>query len=164
MNTRGLCVAVAIIAALLLAAGCGSDSSGDSEVTVQTGSLSKAEFIKKADAICEAARTEFLTKFTAFFKAHESDLGDKQKEEAFFSEMLETILGPNIEGEVEQMSTLGAPKAYAAEVASFLNALQKRIDEAHEDPTGLTGTPYPFKKAEDAAAKVGMQGCSESFS
>jgi len=154
----------ATVAALLLVAGCGSGSSSDSEVTVQTGTLSKAAFVKKADAICEAARTEFLSKFTAFFKAHESDLGDKQKEKVFFSEMLETTLAPNIEGEVEQMSELGAPKAYAPEVATFLNALQKRIDEAHEDPTGLTGTPYPFKKAEDVAAKVGMKGCAESFS
>jgi hypothetical protein len=28
----------------------------------------------------------------------------------------------------------------------------------------LIASPYPFKKAEDVAKRVGLQGCSESFS
>jgi hypothetical protein len=162
LNTRGLFVVAATVAALLLAIGCGSSS--DPEVTVQTGSLSKAEFVKKADAICEAARTEFIAKYSAFFKAHESDLGNKQKEEELLSEMLETLLAPNVEGQVKQISTLGAPQAYVPEVASFLNELEKRLEEGRDEPFGLTATPYPFKKAENVAAKVGMKGCAESFS
>jgi hypothetical protein len=161
LNTRGLFVVAATIAALLLATGCGGSS--DPEVTVQTGSLSKAEFVKKADTICEAARGEFLAKYESFFRAHESDFGDKKKEEAFLSDMLETLLAPNVEGQVKKISSLGAPKAYAPEVASFLNELEKRVEEGRDDPFGLTATPYPFKKAENVAAKVGMKGCAESF-
>lgn len=153
-----------MLAMLLLAAGCGGSSSEDHEVTVQTGSLSKAAFIEKADAICEAARTEFLARYQSFVRAHESSLGNKQAEEEFLAEMLEKLLAPNIEGQIAQIGKLGAPKAYAPEAASFLNALQTRIDEARSDPTGLTATPYAFKKAENTAAKVGLKGCSESYS
>jgi hypothetical protein len=163
LNTRGLFVVVATIAALLLATGCGGGSS-NSEVTVQTGSLSKAEFVKKADAICEAARTEFLAMYSAFLKAHSSEVNSAQSQEALFTEMVETILSPNIEGQIEQISELGAPTDYAPKATSFLNALQKRIDEASEDPAGLTTTAFPFKKAEDVAKGVGMNGCAESFS
>jgi len=162
LNTRGLFIAAGIIAMLLLATGCGSSS--DPEVTVQTGSLSKAEFVKKADAICEAARSEFIAKYIPFLKAHESSLGDKQKEKELLSEMLETLLAPNVEGQVTRISTLGAPKAYAPEVTPFLNELEKRLDEGRDDPFGLTATPFPFKKAENIAAKAGMKGCAESFS
>lgn len=163
MNTRGLFVVAAAVAALLFAAGCGSSDSGSNEVTVQTGSLSKAEFVKKADAICEGARTEFLAQYTNFVKAHKSDIGDKQKEEELLSEVVDSYLSPSVEGQIEKISELGAPKAYAAEVASFLKALQKRVEEASDDPAAVTATPYPFKKAEDIAKKAGMQGCSESF-
>ena len=162
LNTGRFLLLIATLAALFFASGCGS--SGSDEVTVQTGSLSKADFIAKADAICKAARTEFLAKFTIYAKAHKTELGDPKKQEALFSEVLETLLGPNVEGQIEQIGKLGAPDEYAPEVAGFLNALQQRLDEAQEDPVGLTKTPYPFKEAEDVARRAGMNGCAESFS
>ena len=46
-----------LLMAAMLAFGAGCGDSDGNEVDVQTGSLSKAEFIKKADAICETSRT-----------------------------------------------------------------------------------------------------------
>lgn len=157
----------AAVAALLLAlaaAGCGSSSSD--EVTVQTGSLSKAEFIEKADAICEAARTEFLAKYTKFLEAHKSVVngGDKEGQEALLGEILESILAPNIEGQVTQISKLGAPKDFAPEVEKFLNALEERMSKAQDNPQGFTTTPTPFVQAENIARQATMNGCAESFS
>jgi hypothetical protein len=162
-------LALAAIAAAIVAVGCGSsdggsDSSSTVTVTVQTGSLSKAAFVKKADAICKAARTEFLAEFASFSKEHLSEFANPKNREEIFKKVLETMLGPNVEGQIEQISKLGAPSSYAPEVETFLNALQKRIDKAQEEPLGLIATPYPFKKAENVAKQVGLQGCSESFS
>ncbi len=126
--------------------------------------MSKAEFIKKADAICKAARTEFLAKYTHFIQANKSDITDPQKSKALIDELLESILSPNVERQIEQISELGAPGAYAPEVALFLNALQTRLDEAADNPAELTASPYPFKKAENVAKGAGMDGCAESFS
>jgi hypothetical protein len=155
----------ATVAALLLAAGCGSSSgsSGDGEVTVQTGSLSKAAFVKKADAICESARAQFDTTYASFVKAHTSELSDKQKEAALLGEMVNSVIPPPFEQEIAQISELGAPDGYASEVASFLNAVQKRLAELQENPAQLSASPYVFKKAEDAAKKAGLPGCAESF-
>src|SRR5215212_6301463 len=86
------------MAALLSAAGCGGSS--NDEVAVETGSLSKAEFIAKADAICKAARTEFLAEFTRFAKAHKSEFLDPKKQPAVFGEMIDVFIAPNIEGEI----------------------------------------------------------------
>lgn len=159
----GLALSAVVVA--LVAVGCGSsDSSNSTTVTVETGSLSKAAFVKKADAICEAARTEFLAKFESFANSHSAEFADPNQREAAFKNLVESLLGPNVEGQIEQIGKLGAPSSYASEVEAFLKALQNRIDEAREDPRGLMGTPYVFKKAEDVAKRVGLQGCSESFS
>ncbi|HET7484402.1 MAG TPA: hypothetical protein VFJ64_03410 [Solirubrobacterales bacterium] len=162
LNARGIFGLAAALAVLLVATGCGSSDS--SAVTVETGSLSKAEFIAKADAICKAARSEFLAKYQQFIAAHQSEFEHRQNEAAVLGEVLESVLGPNIEGQIEQIGKLGAPSSYAPQVEAFLEALQTRIDEAHGDPTGLTATATPFEKAEDAAKRAGMKGCSESFS
>src|SRR5262245_18233140 len=113
LTIRGFCVLITTLATLLAASGCGS--SGSDEVTVRTGSITKAEFIAKADAVCKAARDEFRAQYTSFLKAHQSAIGNKQKEEALFGEYLESILSPNIEGQIEQISKIGAPKDYRSE-------------------------------------------------
>lgn len=145
----------------LLAGGCGG---GSDEISVQTGSLSKAEFIKQADTICKAARTEFLAKYETFVSANKSAIGNPQQESALIDEVRETILSPNYEGQIEKISALGAPSDYASEVESFLNALQKRLSEINEHPEELDKTPYPFKEPENVAKKVGLKGCANSFS
>jgi acetylornithine deacetylase/succinyl-diaminopimelate desuccinylase-like protein len=162
LNARGCSLLAAILAALLLAGGCGG-SSDSKDVTVQTGSLSKAEFIAKANAICKAARTKFTVRYSQFIKQHKA-LTNKAQQEAALREAIESIITPNIEGEITHISQLGAPKAYSAEVASFLNSLQERLEEGQDDPTKLIATPYPFKAAEDIAGKAGLKVCATSFS
>lgn len=161
-SIRGFFLTAATLAALLLAVGCGSSSSD--EVTVQTGSLSKAEFVEKADAICKAARTEFLAKYTNLLRTRKPTIGNTQEESALMHEALESIVSPNYEGQIERISSLGAPSDYAPKVASFLNSLQKRLDEVHERPAELVSTPYPFKESENVAKAAGLKGCAESFS
>lgn len=161
-KARGSILLAAAVLALAVAAGCGG--SGEDEVAVQTGSLPKAKFIEKADAICEAARTEFLAKYTNFAEAHQEDITDAKKQEAVLTEVLESLLAPNVEAQVKQIGELGAPSDYVPQVETFLDALEERLDEAADDPSGLTSTPTPFKRAEDAARQAGMYGCAESFS
>lgn len=162
MTARGVLVLLAALAALLAATGCGGSDGG--EVTVQTGDLSKAEFVEKADAVCEAARAEFLAKYGKFLSAHQGEPNDSQTQEKVLGELVESILAPNMEGEISRIGKLGAPEDFAPEVDKFLSALQQRLDEGLEDPRGLTATPTPFIAAETVARKAGMKGCSESFS
>jgi len=166
-GAKGSFLPIAALIALLLAfaaAGCGS--SGSNEVTVKTGSLSKAAFIAKADAICEAARTEFLAKYTKFLEAHRSVVNseDEAGKEVLLSEIIDSILAPNIEGQVTRISKLGAPEDFAPEVENFLNALQGRMDKALDNPQAFTTTPTPFVQAENIARQATMNGCAESFS
>jgi hypothetical protein len=155
--------AASLLVVAVLASGCGGSSEDSNGITVQTGSLSKAAFIEKADAICKAARTEFAAKYTAFVRTNQSALGNAQKEAALLRETVESLLAPNYEEQIEKIGALGAPTAYAPKVATFLKAVDDRLEEVRENPSEISATPFPFKHAEDVASAVGLKGCSESF-
>jgi hypothetical protein len=159
-STKGFLLAAALT--LVLAVGCGG-SSGSDEVSVQTGSLSKAQFISKAGAICKKTHAQLVGEYGAAIKTNQSAAGDAQKERELLGEVVETVVVPNIEGEIEQISTLGAPAAYAPEAASFLKAVHTQLDEIRANPTQLTATSFPFKDAQKIAQKAGMRVCAESF-
>ena len=163
LSSRGPFLLVALMAAMLLGAGCGSSS--DDGITVETGSLSKAEFIQKADAICKAAQAALVTKFWGFIEKHEKTANAQSfsAKEALLGESIDAVVAPNVEGEIKQISALGAPEDYATEVASFLNVLQERLQKLNEDPGELTRTGTPFVQAGDVAKRAGMKGCAESF-
>lgn len=157
-SLRGGLALVAAIAALLLAVGCGSSGSSGDEVTVKTGSLSKTEFIEKAEAICKAVRSEFDTEFANFLRSQKPKPRD-----AAIEELVNSIVRPHYEQEIQRIGELGAPKGYAPEVASYLEAVKQRLDEGQEDPTVFTKTPEPFSKAIAVARKAGLDGCAESL-
>jgi hypothetical protein len=158
---RGLVAMAAMVAALLLAVGCGG--SGDHEVTVQTGSLSKAEFIKKADAICKAVRTEFTSDYLKFLRVHKAKKFETQSTDAFLTEVVDSVIQPHFESEIQRIGALGAPEDYATEVESYLDALKGELEVGQEDPTKLTEAQAPFGKAIATAEKVGLNGCAESL-
>jgi hypothetical protein len=155
-------VLAAALAVALVAGGCGGASA--SEITVQTGSLSKAEFIKRADAICTAARSQFTREYTAFVKKNYKPTSSRSAQEAVANELVESILLPNFEKPIDEISALGAPKGDEQAIASFLNALQQRLEEIHERPLILNKTVTPLARAEKLARAYGLTGCAESFS
>jgi hypothetical protein len=164
MSIRAFCLLMAVLAALVLANGCGGGGASASEITVQTGSLSKAEFIKRADGICEAARSQFTREYTAFAQKNYKPTSSRSAQEALANDLVENILLPNFEKPVDEISALGAPKGDEQEIASFLNALQQRLEEIHERPLILNKTVTPFAQAEKLAKAYGLTGCAESFS
>ncbi|MDX6602941.1 MAG: hypothetical protein QOF13_2143 [Solirubrobacterales bacterium] len=150
---------------MLLVTGCGSgsgnsaDASGG-EVTVETGSLSKAQFIERADRICEENKQHFQKEYEAFVKAVTSSPSPTEQ----IAKLAETIFVPNFEKDVEEISVLGAPRGDQKKVAAFLNALQQRLDEIREQPIILGKTQFPLAKATKMATAYGSTGCAESFS
>jgi hypothetical protein len=161
---------MAALLLLLLIAGCGGSSGASTgaddggEVTVKTGTLSKADFIRRADAICTSLRSEFLREFSAFFKRNTPKEGATDPE-VWLGEVVDEIVVPNYEEKlIPEISSLGAPPSYADEVALFLNVVKQRVAEVKAQPLEMTKTPFPFKKAEKSAGKYGLTGCASSFS
>lgn len=157
------------IASLLLVAGCGGGSDDDSangsaEITVETSSLSKVEFIKRADAICQKGRDQFDREFEAFTTANKEELAEAENASEWVGGIVNGILLPNYEARIDELTALGAPEGDQKEVEVFLNAFQDRLNEMSEKPTELSRTVRPFKSVEKAARDYGLNGCVSSLS
>jgi len=155
---------VLVVAGTILLGGCGGGGGSDGSVTVETGSLSKAEFISRANAICTAVRNQFSREYEEFVtnrrKGHSA-----ATESAFLHETIEKLVVPDYEKRmIGGIATLGAPPAYAPEVTKFLEALKQRLVEIQDNPEKLIQTAFPFSSASKAAEAAGLKGCANSFS
>lgn len=147
LTIRGL-FAIALTAfALLFAAGCGdsndsatgssNDGGGSTptveEITVDTGSLSKAAFIKQANAICRKATEKFQTGLQKVFEESGNN-PRKPTETPREIEFYEEDFAQIYETQIDEISALGAPKGDEQEIAAYLEGVQQGIAEAAEDP------------------------------
>jgi hypothetical protein len=157
-------VIASLAAGSLAIAGCGDSSEAD-EITVKTGSLSKAEFVKRVDEICRVRKADTVREFRAFIE--EKGLSQKaapQDERVAAGELAKDIIAPNYEDLIDDISALGAPGGDEEEVAGFLNALQQNLEELEADPTSINDLGTPFKLATKRADKYGLKACVNSLS
>ncbi len=166
LSIKGFWLAAAALSLLLLISGCGdsndsaSGSSDSGEVTVKTGSLSKAEFIKQASTICEETVNEFEDKAAAYLKELEKNPpkpGDNSGE----AELVESAFVPAFQSQIDQISELGAPKGDEKAVSAFLTPLQQIVDEASADPTVLASYEGELGEAEKLADAYGLPICAQ---
>ncbi len=129
MRGRGF-AAVGILLALFLVSGCGEDSATGEGAT----GLSKAAFIRKADAICQQAQTEIARKNIAQIRKLASDPKAREKLEY---KLVETSLVPVLEGEVAQLQALGTPPGDAAQIAQMLKLIEGAVAEAKSGTADL---------------------------
>ncbi len=170
LTIRGLFVIAATAFALLLAAGCGDSddsatgSSGGSaeEITVETGSLSKAAFIEKVEPICRKTREKFLTQLKKVYEEFNEN-PRKPTETPAEVEFYEDDFAKIHQTLIDEISALGAPSGDEQEIAAYLEAVQKGIDEAAEDPEAF-GEAFledegVFKGTPQLTAAYGLRRC-----
>jgi hypothetical protein len=135
------------LSALLLTAGCGGGDSatgaGSTEVSVETGSLSKAEFIKKTDAICAATLQEFRTDVLSFMERAMKN-PPKPTEPAPELTIVSDLFVPTFQKEIEKISAQGAPSGDEQEITAFLTELQEAVNSADEEPEGFAEAGFPI--------------------
>jgi len=162
LSIRVFCLTAALLAVPLLIGGCGgSDSSqARAEITVETGSMSKVEFVKRADAICKKSKAQALREFSTFPSAGVQSAGAA----ATSAEIVHTIIVPIYGKLIDQFTSLGAPKGDEQDVAGFLNTLQQNLDLVEEEPTkALNGLSSPFKPAAAKALRYGLTTCASTL-
>lgn len=189
---RIMCLIVVLILAAV-AAGCGDEESSSSEQGTtsatdtasvpssdstektgddtgeQTGSVSKSQFIARADAICQKSRERFEAKFLSL--ANQAEAAEsvrkeipRQKEEENQTKLVTTVLVPTYEDQTEQIRALGAPKGGEEAVASFLRATQDALDEASTEPIEYLGQQgQKFSEATELASAYGMSVCAQTM-
>jgi hypothetical protein len=159
MGARILTLLAGGLLSVLLVAGCGGGSSdGAGEGT--TSSLSKAEFVKQADAACVKRQEEARGEFIAYGERVSKSGETTAEKEAHVATVAETIVMPELQQEIEDIRALGAPKGKEGEVEALLVALEEGVDKARAHPKrSIVESAKLLEPAGELARNLGLKIC-----
>lgn len=148
---------MALAAALLLALpGCGSGSDGDSTDSVHW--ISKAEFVKKGNAICDKGTKKMLELDTQAWKKY--GRGNQRPSEAVMNKVALSML-PVREKELRLLRELGRPRGSGYYVDRMFAAWEEGIEKGRKEPSSLRAgsTEYAFYKTYSMGIDYGLTKC-----
>jgi ABC-type lipoprotein release transport system permease subunit len=147
MKLRAILAFAALLALGAIAAGCGSSSNDSSS----TSNLTKAEFIAKADAICQQGNQEINQ------AAHQAFGNQKPTAAAVQQFAIQTAL-PNTQSQVDKIKALGAPSGDEDQVNKILATVQADIDKAKAAGNLQSST---FADGNALAKQYGLKVCGQ---
>lgn len=154
--SKFIAVLAAVAAILMIVVGCGGgdDSSSDSS------SITKAQFVKQADAICEKGNKENEAEFEEFAK--ENGLSEKKEPtKAQQEEAISEIVAPSVQKQIEEIDALGAPEGDEKQIEAMVAAVEEGVEEIESDPTTLLEGKNPLGKGSKLAKEYGLKACGE---
>ena len=156
MNKGLIAAFVGVIAIAAIVAGCGSSSDDE------TSSLTKAQFVAQADAICKKGNAEIESEVEAF--QAKNDLGENDEpSKVQQAEVSETILAPNVTNQAEEIRALEAPSGDEDEISAMLDSLDEGVEEVEANPQAPfeSNQPNPFGAANKLAREYGLKVCGQ---
>ncbi len=156
MSTRMLGAAVGLLAVVLMVSGCGG--SADSSETVK---LSKAEFIRQGDAICEKARQAKAADLEVEIQriSREGDLEELTLRDQ--EDLVLNVVLPTFEQMSAELSALNGPSSPGARAVA--RAFARTVSELKENPEIVTTRRNVFYTADEKAAAYGFKVCNEIY-
>jgi hypothetical protein len=157
MRRRTIC-GLALIAAFVVGAcvaGCGSSGSSTTETTA---AITKAEFVSKGNAVCVKGEKAQEAEINAYVKMH--GLEKKKPTKAQNVELVETVLAPNIQAQIDGVKALGAPSGEEQQVTSALKLSQQTLEEIEANPALAFGNESAFAAAGKRLHALGLEKCA----
>lgn len=153
--------AVLLTAAILVVvAGCGgTDSTAAINSPSKSSGITKAELIKRGDAICRKTDTVQKEAFAAYNEKHGEATTSKELEKALVKSAL-----PPIEAEIEELAALGAPRGDELQINAIVAGFEKALKGAEKHPDTLLGTDEgEFAQPDKRAGTYGFKDCSKAL-
>lgn len=146
----GIAGVALLIAAALVVAGCGGGGSSSSS----TPALSKAQYVKKANAICKKSQQER--------EAQVNELAEEVKPGADPGELpkkglVEAVIGP-LGNMVDELAALPAPEGDEEKVEEIVEGYRKPVEEIEEEES-VAFNGELFHEADEKALKYGIENC-----
>jgi hypothetical protein len=162
LKNRILMIAALSLVAVLVAAGCGSDSDDSSASGGTDASLTKAQFIKEADAICNKGNKRKLALFRSYGKKNE--LGEqKPLQGQSMEDLISNVLLPEVQKQAEALGEMTTPPGEEAKVDAVVEAVEDSIKKAEPDPESvLTRGTSPFLASNKVAQEYGFEVCGQN--
>lgn len=158
MRRRMIC-GLALMAPLIVGvcvAGCGSSSNSTSMET--TAAISKAEFLAKGNAVCVKGEKAQEAEINAYVKKH--GLEKQKPSNAQEAEIVETVLVPNIQSQIDGVKALGAPSGEEQQVSSALELSQQTLEKIEANPELAFGKENAFAAAGKQLHALGLKECA----
>jgi hypothetical protein len=146
----------AVIVAALLVAGCGgSDDSSGGE------SISKEEFIAKADAICKEGNERMEKELFKFLRQNRTGGSLRKPSVEQNEKFIVAVLIPNLRREIDEIKALGVPDGDDERVDAIIAALEEGLETAEDNTaTVAAGTSdIVFGIASRLAGEYGAEVC-----
>jgi hypothetical protein len=156
MRLTGAVAAILLLVACLATAGCGgSDSTSGGAITASQ--LSKAEFDKKAEAICKKTYFDLKREYLKFVEGEDEEPFDDLDT---INEYANDVILPIREREVEEWKALGAPKGDEKQIEAIVEAYEDAIAITEEDPPqAVTSPANPFNTVNHLGLEYGLEKC-----
>jgi hypothetical protein len=148
-------VAVALAIALIVA-GCGG-----SDNEIKTSSLSKDEYVAKADAACTKVNERLAVEFSAYAKKTGFKLNKKPTEKRA-SSLIENTVAKSVKGEVIAIRALGAPSGYEDRIEAILGSVEDGLDTARKNPKVVVeDISIAFGESDRLGEEFGFKVCAQ---
>jgi hypothetical protein len=157
MQRRMIC-GLALMAALIVGvcvAGCGS---GSSTTTETTAAITKAEFVAKGNAVCVKGEKAQEAEINAYVK--KNGLEKQKPTKAQNVEIVETVLAPNIQSQIDGVKALGAPSGEEQQVNFALELAQQTLEKIEANPELAFGKGNAFAAAGKQLHALGLKECA----
>lgn len=161
MATRlgNLMIVVLVLGAI--AGGCGGGSSGANGAITES-SISKPEFIAKVELICERGKTKMAKELISRQKEIAKVAGSEAS--VAESKLAAEIIQPSIQGQVEEIRSLGAPRGDGDQIEAFTTSLLAAVDTiVRREMSDLSQTLPILRPAGRQALKYGLPECSYGY-
>lgn len=163
---KQLAVKLILLAALgipVVGCGGGADASGgsaeDGLVAVSAGSLSKAAFVKKVNALCFREQTKLYAETVEHLKRNTRP--GARPSASLYKETLNTLFIPGMEEQVRQIQAIGAPKGDEPAVEEVLTSLQGALEAGKDLPVKETiRMEKLLKPSGELAKEYGIGNCA----
>lgn len=156
--SKRLIALLAGVLAIALVVGCGGGD--DDEATAS--SITKAEFIKQADAVCEKTTKQAQADFRAYLKEGARIEEEELSAEDYAAIVVETVMTPNYEQEFEELRDLGAPNGDEDEVEKLIVAREEDLEAAQAEPERFAReSEKVFAQSSKLAKEYGLQACDK---
>jgi hypothetical protein len=170
---RSFTLLLTMALALVVLGGCGgggSDGGGkttepssglrEGSETVETSSLSKPQYIAKAEAICGHATENLLKPLFGYMHRHANQ--PNQSEGELIAAAIQTAVLPKFQTQIDELRNLGAPSGDEKQIEAFLAAMQRGIDSLAQrnELAHITDLDRELQQAGELALDYGIVNCA----
>jgi CRISPR/Cas system-associated endoribonuclease Cas2/predicted small secreted protein len=153
MGRGPIALIAAVVVAAMLVAGCG----GGDDSSSSSGSITKEEFIAKADAICKEGTQRMQKAIFVALKDKQSLTKLSQSEQ---EKLVTTVIVPSVKREVKELRALGTPDGDDEKADAMISALEEGVETAESNPEAVTSSSdVVFGISSRLAAEYGLEAC-----